>query len=145
MLCYCVCSIFFFFKQKTAYEMRISDWSSDVCSSDLPCLVLAARIAPRLGALIVGMNLNGQIFAGEQIFDEQFRLASVGHLKPDFPNRLAAVHPVIESGPKGPAAPGFSTLLEMSFTTPVSTLLPSHRHNDRSAGGIPPRQGRTTA
>src|SRR3546814_2042676 len=27
----------FFFKQKTAYEMRISDWSSDVCSSDLLC------------------------------------------------------------------------------------------------------------
>src|SRR3546814_4607656 len=36
--CYLVCScmcLFFFFKQKTAYEMRISDWSSDVCSSDL--------------------------------------------------------------------------------------------------------------
>src|SRR3546814_6446462 len=33
----CVMSLylFFFFKQKTAYEMRISDWSSDVCSSDL--------------------------------------------------------------------------------------------------------------
>src|SRR3546814_4188073 len=30
-----VCAVFFFFKQKTAYEMRISDWSSDVCSSDL--------------------------------------------------------------------------------------------------------------
>src|SRR3546814_3841644 len=29
---------FFFFKQKTAYEMRISDWSSDVCSSDLVAL-----------------------------------------------------------------------------------------------------------
>src|SRR3546814_10705811 len=29
------CSVVFFFKQKTAYEMRISDWSSDVCSSDL--------------------------------------------------------------------------------------------------------------
>src|SRR3546814_3677355 len=28
-------SVFFFFKQKTAYELRISDWSSDVCSSDL--------------------------------------------------------------------------------------------------------------
>src|SRR3546814_1545556 len=28
--------IFFFFKQKMAYELRISDWSSDVCSSDLP-------------------------------------------------------------------------------------------------------------
>src|SRR3546814_7071707 len=40
-MCLCVCIdyllyfIFFFFKQKTAYEMRISDWSSDVCSSDL--------------------------------------------------------------------------------------------------------------
>src|SRR3546814_7405495 len=31
-------SCVFFFKQKTAYEMRISDWSSDVCSSDLPAL-----------------------------------------------------------------------------------------------------------
>src|SRR3546814_9938089 len=31
---YCLCCVFFF-KQKTAYEMRISDWSSDVCSSDL--------------------------------------------------------------------------------------------------------------
>src|SRR3546814_5223595 len=33
LLCFLV--FFFFFKQKTAYEMRISDWSSDVCSSDL--------------------------------------------------------------------------------------------------------------
>src|SRR3546814_5257309 len=33
--CHLMCSFFFFFKQKTAYEMRISDWSSDVCSSDL--------------------------------------------------------------------------------------------------------------
>src|SRR3546814_6413923 len=31
----CLCYVIFFFKQKTAYEMRISDWSSDVCSSDL--------------------------------------------------------------------------------------------------------------
>src|SRR3546814_1301769 len=36
--------LFFFFKQKTAYEMRISDWSSDVCSSDLR----DARATPRL-------------------------------------------------------------------------------------------------
>src|SRR3546814_9455002 len=34
---------FFFFKQKTAYEMRISDWSSDVCSSDLGAYSLAAN------------------------------------------------------------------------------------------------------
>src|SRR3546814_1944543 len=38
----CICWRFvicFFFKQKTAYELRISDWSSDVCSSDLALLV----------------------------------------------------------------------------------------------------------
>src|SRR3546814_18265598 len=42
-------TVFFFFKQKTAYEMRISDWSSDVCSSDLVCdipLVPLAADAP---------------------------------------------------------------------------------------------------
>src|SRR3546814_7771740 len=33
--CSSICFVVFFFKQKTAYEMRISDWSSDVCSSDL--------------------------------------------------------------------------------------------------------------
>src|SRR3546814_16539864 len=42
----CVCGFsFFFFKQKTAYEMRISDWSSDVCSSDL--LAAAERRLPK--------------------------------------------------------------------------------------------------
>src|SRR3546814_3343634 len=43
---------FFFFKQKTAYEMRISDWSSDVCSSDLGIGAGAGEgAARRLGAL----------------------------------------------------------------------------------------------
>src|SRR3546814_17908043 len=36
--------VFFFFKQKTAYEMRISDWSSDVCSSDLTALADAIEV-----------------------------------------------------------------------------------------------------
>src|SRR3546814_3625162 len=39
VLFYSSAIIFFFFKQKTAYEMRISDWSSDVCSSDLLPLI----------------------------------------------------------------------------------------------------------
>src|SRR3546814_20377899 len=39
----------FFFKQKTAYEMRISDWSSDVCSSDLPDHGDEGVIAHRIG------------------------------------------------------------------------------------------------
>src|SRR3546814_2021498 len=41
--------LFFFFKQKTAYEMRISDWSSDVCSSDLALWLLARRQRPGRG------------------------------------------------------------------------------------------------
>src|SRR3546814_6317444 len=45
---------FFFFKQKTAYEMRISDWSSDVCSSDLLDLKEAAEIARTDGEDILG-------------------------------------------------------------------------------------------
>src|SRR3546814_11794115 len=48
--------MFFFFKQKTAYEMRISDWSSDVCSSDLTLTALwyltGWQQAP--GALLIG-------------------------------------------------------------------------------------------
>src|SRR3546814_12718941 len=46
----CLCVLFFFFcKQKTAYEVRISDWSSDVCSSDLVAAIrdaLQATFAP---------------------------------------------------------------------------------------------------
>src|SRR3546814_15926736 len=44
---------FFFFKQKTAYEMRISDWSSDVCSSDLrrPARPFSAPVARKRAAV----------------------------------------------------------------------------------------------
>src|SRR3546814_18631242 len=45
--------LFFFFKQKTAYEMRISDWSSDVCSSDLQLALGGAQ------RLFVGERLEG--------------------------------------------------------------------------------------
>src|SRR3546814_1101828 len=40
-VCHCHTYFFFLFKQKTAYEMRISDWSSDVCSSDLEDVTLS--------------------------------------------------------------------------------------------------------
>src|SRR3546814_11221762 len=41
--------MFYFFKQKTAYEMRISDWSSDVCSSDLELRLVGCQIKCRVG------------------------------------------------------------------------------------------------
>src|SRR3546814_8098135 len=56
-------SLFFFFKQKTAYEMRISDWSSDVCSSDL------GHERERRAFPLIGM-LGGPAVAALKILDE---------------------------------------------------------------------------
>src|SRR3546814_17122876 len=53
MLCILLCHFaFFFFKQKTAYEMRISDWSSDVCSSDLARRKFLRSERAELGACV---------------------------------------------------------------------------------------------
>src|SRR3546814_9889663 len=72
--------MFFFFKQKTAYEMRISDWSSDVCSSDLFLgLQLADFIAkaPRLLEFQIGCGRAHLLFQildiGTQIMADHMR------------------------------------------------------------------------
>src|SRR3546814_5521958 len=67
--------IFFFFKQKTAYEMRISDWSSDVCSSDLVPANHLQRLlfaeADRMASLVV----EPKSFASERdVVKEELRL-----------------------------------------------------------------------
>src|SRR3546814_8904286 len=61
---------FFFFKQKTAYEMRISDWSSDVCSSDLYRVARAGRESQLLrghhvesGGVFRGVGRKGKALA----------------------------------------------------------------------------------
>src|SRR3546814_10271107 len=74
--------LFFFFKQKTAYEMRISDWSSDVCSSDLlsyeeaaalPCAALTAWSAiVTLGNVRPGDRVLVQGTGGVALFALQF-------------------------------------------------------------------------
>src|SRR3546814_13025806 len=64
----------FFFKQKTAYEMRISDWSSDVCSSDLEAIVQRTNsdLANSFGNLaqrtlsFIKKNLDGRLPHGER-------------------------------------------------------------------------------
>src|SRR3546814_7243506 len=68
--------ILFFFKQKTAYEMRISDWSSDVCSSDLDILGIRDdadrddRVAEfgRFGLAVLGLDLRGDAGGGRLQF-----------------------------------------------------------------------------
>src|SRR3546814_5013192 len=70
LVCWCVVVrslFFFFFKQKTAYEMRISDWSSDVCSSDLAWLGLVFSWAAlvRWSEIAGGLTLPGlMLYAG---------------------------------------------------------------------------------
>src|SRR3546814_10215906 len=66
----CIYVLVFFFKQKTAYEMRISDWSSDVCSSDLGKSTLSYVLAGRDGYEVTG---------GSVTFDGQDLLALEPH------------------------------------------------------------------
>src|SRR3546814_10223503 len=59
--------VFLFFKQKTAYEMRISDWSSDVCSSDLP-IILHEVSQPSLAASLK-CRLHGILIPSSEVFN----------------------------------------------------------------------------
>src|SRR3546814_10334383 len=70
--------MFFFFKQKTAYEMRISDWSSDVCSSDLGAVVRLDGGRDPLGPRVLfvqlgsdGANLTGSSRAAQWMLLDQ--------------------------------------------------------------------------
>src|SRR3546814_7839128 len=58
----------FFFKQKTAYEMRISDWSSDVCSSDLVGRAIAPPgVEPRGRGMEIAAEIDPRIAGPERI------------------------------------------------------------------------------
>src|SRR3546814_16151750 len=66
------CSNCFFFKHKTAYDVRISDWSSDVCSSDL--LLAMAEEATRLFGLAMDSYADGNAALGNALDDLDDRL-----------------------------------------------------------------------
>src|SRR3546814_384664 len=77
--CRFIC-FFFFFKQKTAYEMRISDWSSDVCSSDLPVpRELLCAVSVRHRAWIVdGNRTDGFLACSPAISCRSWSILGVG-------------------------------------------------------------------
>src|SRR3546814_7980229 len=89
--CIIVCIVFFFFKQKTAYEMRISDWSSDVCSSDLTTVyapggdALAwALFVPLLNlAEVTGLNKKQPFWRDAQSFTEMSRIIGTVEGEPE--------------------------------------------------------------
>src|SRR3546814_5818792 len=69
----CCCYVVFFFKQKTAYEMRISDWSSDVCSSDLIRSQQGAHMATKIEIPARDADRTRQAIldAAQQVFAEK--------------------------------------------------------------------------
>src|SRR3546814_3707504 len=71
--------LFFFFKQKTAYEMRISDWSSDVCSSDLLGLRLAAQDTPEVVTGLVMSAYFAGLVGGSLLTNRV--IGAVGHIR----------------------------------------------------------------
>src|SRR3546814_4665416 len=92
-----VCSwFFFFFKQKTAYEMRISDWSSDVCSSDLAGRRGACSNSIFALLLAIGFDLLGQL-------RNRYVIAGNGRQLLRYPLRGACVNVVayLEHGESG--------------------------------------------
>src|SRR3546814_9641791 len=92
--------IFFFYKRKTAYEMRISDWSSDVCSSDLfivePARALAATAPGLIGIGRVaefwrdlGGGLASGLYAAKKLIDGvAIFLGQRGHFAPNVTDLL---------------------------------------------------------
>src|SRR3546814_2121401 len=120
LLCsYWVVCFFFFFKQKTAYEMRISDWSSDVCSSDLaPAFLLSDYSLNRRRATLIAavIDLDARLADGAiQMFDRlvgslftrarrgrerryQDSIRSVGELMRLFGATIAALGEAVEHG-----------------------------------------------
>src|SRR3546814_2720007 len=70
--------VFFFFKQKTAYDMRISDWSSDVCSSDLAARDGANIMPPSIACAHAGVTTGEWGAALRRVFGEYRAPTGVG-------------------------------------------------------------------
>src|SRR3546814_9755961 len=75
---YCVCWYVFFFKQKTAYEMRISDWSSDVCSSGSPAGTRREFRSRSVGAVRSDRRSAGRTLGFGEVEEERLRRSSKG-------------------------------------------------------------------
>src|SRR3546814_15989911 len=147
--------MFFFFKQKTAYEMRISDWSSDVCSSDLTAL--AVLDGSSLKQLVVG-SVAGGLPAAKSLLYRLFRRGEVAAL-PDDPRitRFSAL--IANDGRPDPVAiDAESDVALIQYTggttgtptgakpspqntpataRPVNVINPDHGANARNLGGLP--------
>src|SRR3546814_1518102 len=113
--------VFFFFKQKTAYEMRISDWSSDVCSSDLDRIGLASPATtslPGVEAMDAELNTDWSA-AGDAELADVIALRRAIHAEPEIglhcPRTTEKLKAAIADLPleirEGPSTTGFVAIL----------------------------------
>src|SRR3546814_1059764 len=104
--------MFFFFKQKTAYEMRISDWSSDVCSSDLGSGVAFSGVpvgevktialmpdTPEFVRVRISVNEEVPILHGTTASIEGIGFTGVSQIALD--GAIRGAPPIVEKGPEG--------------------------------------------
>src|SRR3546814_18013244 len=118
-----LCVFLFFFKQKTAYEMRISDWSSDVCSSDL--------LESDLRVFREGASEDGDDFLG----GEEAVAAVAGALAQN------------DGSGEGIESTGSGSEPDVKFRGPPlgrqEGLADSHPHGPPTGGAPPPAAGRS--
>src|SRR3546814_12495078 len=117
---------FFFFKQKTAYEMRISDWSSDVCSSDLSSPAVSDLVAGRVDMMIDSVTSQRQNILAK-------RVRALGVTSLDRHPQLPEVPTIAEAA----GLPGFEVL---TWCGVVALTGPPDRNSsverDREAGRV---------
>src|SRR3546814_11590546 len=108
--------VFFFFKQKTAYEMRISDWSSDVCSSDLQIFKLTDPASGRLLGLRADMTPQAARIAARHYADQKIvRLCYLGTVLRSQAGSLG--------GPRSPRQVGCEIFGEAGVAADLEVLL----------------------
>src|SRR3546814_3955708 len=113
---------FFFFKQKTAYEMRISDWSSDVCSSD----TLVLRIQTGMQAHPSGKfgdQRQALVIGGPQLRRVDDGIQVAGH-RPRAPKRFRRVFQWLDNGfPGGRQAGVGAAIRSEEHTSELQSLM----------------------
>src|SRR3546814_14448824 len=147
MLC-----VVFFFKQKTAYEMRISDWSSDVCSSDLsrvitiaftsPDPALAARIANTYTSEFIKSNLQRKFnstsyardFLSQQLGEAKAKLEQSERDLNTYAREVGLIK-TEQTNPDGSTSPGVGSVTTASLVPLNQATNEATAHRERRKGG----------